>query len=415
MQRVVVLGLVLSLWGCGGQSDAVPTRDGGGADAALPPGPPCPCAAHPVDGACGSTCGNNQIDHCWVQSPMGCHCVTWFDEPCDGTAGLKGCAAYGYYGGQSSCRVCTSEDTSACDPCAPGDASCHAFATTAPLAFEGMSVSGSAVALVTVGDVEIFDGTAEVAHVVTMAPSNAVAVPGGWLVASGDQHTIAPLDPTGQVGAPSALPVAANPLTLSYGPNNRVAVAWTATSGSDHVIHVAILDATGTTVVPDTEVFLAETADPPSVATDGSSFFIGANGTLARIAPDGTHTVTTGFPDQANDIAPTVTWSGSTGWYVNYVGSGFVAQRFDATGSLVGAAIGVPTAREYVADGADLLALEVAAQHVSVVRVDSAGNASPANEVGGGEITSAHVVRFGADLLVGWTRPGYLQVATTAP
>ena len=100
-----------------------------------------------------------------------------------------------------------------------------------------------------------------------------------------------------------------------------------------------------------------------------------------------------------------------------WIGTGYAAQRFDANGALVGTPISVgnSSAKEFVADGSDLLALQVASQRVGVYRIDASGNASAENEVGGGEVIAAHVVRFGSELLVGWTRPGHLELATTTP
>ena len=113
----------------------------------------------------------------------------------------------------------------------------------------------------------------------------------------------------------------------------------------------------------------------------------------------------------------TLTWSGATGWYAIALGNSSSVQRFDSNGAAVGSAITIDhPVVELVADGSDLLALQVStSRKISVVRIDATGTESIANEVGGGELEYGHLARLGNELLVAWTRPGHLQVALTAP
>jgi hypothetical protein len=145
--------------------------------------------------------------------------------------------------------------------------------------------------------------------------------------------------------------------------------------------------------------------------SDGTSFFVGASGQLARIAADGTSTVATGFPLRANERVYV-----TTGWYVSVVGNTLVGQRFDANGAVVGAAITVDLAGpilDLVADGTDLVVLR-RGSHIELVRISSAGMASVARSVGGGD-ASGQLDHMGANFAVSWNRLSQLELAIALP
>jgi hypothetical protein len=371
----------------------------------------------------GTICGNNQLDTCWLPlMPGGNHCSYYpTQEQCDGTL-TKTCAELGFYGGTTTCLGCQSTDTSACSACGPDVIACDSFAAFS--IDHGIAVSGSRVALLSDYDAAIFEGTTEIIRTQIPYPSGIVGVPGGWLVTMAwFPRTIAVLDSAGVLGQEIEIPEAAAYPLLASGPPGRVLLAWeqsdTTTTPAVWQVYTAILDTAGNTVVPGSFLFAVTGGSRVSVTSDGTSFFVGSNGKLARIGVDGASTIITGFPIAPNTTEDyvTITWGGTLGWYID--NSGSAVQRFDATGAKVGSVFAATAATTYVADGAELIALRrdpSATSKIQQLRIDATGAiAGTPKEVGVSNGFVEDLARLGSNIVVAWSRPGHLQVALVAP
>lgn len=418
-RRLLLIGLVV-LFAC---RERLPA-DGGDAGTTLgtPPAPPwtgCPCAQKPPNTpACGgSTCGNGTLETCYTQSPMGCRCVMILMEVCDGNVT---CDDLGFYGGSVECGPsCLSTSTAGCEACAPANLACVKLATGTPRA---LAASGTHLAVATTTGIEIFDGLTHVLKVYVTDARALVGVPNGWLVVSQTGPSLFTLDTSGMGGA--ATTIASADTAMTYGPGGRALLTWRELVNAQSRGVFAIAATDGSLVVPRTELFgVGERR--PAAATDGTSFFVGALGQLARIAPDGTSTIVTGFPVQQptsnDDVA--LSWAGTTGWYVSWNNQlvTFTAQRFDAAGAKIGVPVtvnfGTVPPFDFLADGDDLLVLRRVDRRYVIVRVTSAGAVSPGVEVGAihGSVSFGRFARLGSDVLVAWARQSYLQLAHSAP
>src|SRR5205085_10102374 len=161
----------------------------------------------------------------------------------------------------------------------------------------------------------------------------------------------------------------------------------------------------------------------PGSTTDGTSFSIGANGQLARVAPNGGFTTSSGFPTDVRESSEYVqlSWNGTTGWYVvsyaQAVGPA-TAQRFDAAGAPDGIPIGLDIAAllgTCLVDGNDLLAVvQIAPNRIGMMRVAPTGAIGAAVPLGAG-IGSTRVDRGGTEVIVAWSRSEAIQVVGVAP
>ena len=411
-----LLVAIAVLFGC---RDAQQSDDAGtAAQTDAPPWTGCPCAQVPtgVPSCGGSTCGNGQLDTCYTQSPMGCHCVMVLTETCDGNVT---CEQLGFYGGEAACASnCLMTNTTACEACAPTNVECGKHATGTPRA---VAVSGSHVAVATSSGIEIFGGVTHVTKVNVTDARALVGVPNGWLVVTDTGPSLSTLDTAGVRGTPAT--IASPDTAMVAGPNGRVLLTWRAFVGAQWRGFFAITGTDGSVIVPSTD--LSGVGDrAPAAATDGTSFFVGVLGQLARIAPDGTSTIVTGFPiqDPASYDDVRVTWAGTTGWYVSWNAHviAFVAQRFDATGAKVGNPLSLNFGLQpvdFLADGDDLLVLRRVNKNYEIVRVTAAGVVSAATEVGAfdGFIEFGRLAHHGTNVLAAWYRQNYLQLALAAP
>ena len=348
-------------------------------------------------------CGNDVVELCWLPlMPGGNHC-TYYPQPeaCDGTTTMT-CAQAGYYSGTFACTDCRL-DPADCDACPP-DAPCDSFAW---LAFEHAAVSGSHVAFVGYHKTAVFDGLTEVARPAISEARAVAAVPGGWvLLRSSQPPVLTALGTNGVVGASYPLFGKAASASIAY-TNGRVLLAWKGDSPSgDYHLYVAITDLTGTIVVPEIDV-MPIFNQYFQLISDGTSFFIAADGKLVRIAIDGTLTVgATSVPYSTH-----LTWSGTTG----YIASNTVAQRFDASGAVVGPAIAIGgNPLDFLANGSELLVLS-SGNRVRIDHIDAAGTSLEVEEVGAGSTSTAVLERRANDVFVAWSLPTRLQVALVAP
>lgn len=412
VQRSVATALaVIGLAAC----QHAPADHPPGADA--PPYEPCSYVIPPSGPLCIQTCGNQHIDDCYSATNNGAGCPVYFPtrEQCDGSD-LPTCAGAGYYGGSGACSSGCIYDDTGCDACAPTDVACAtdpgAWLSGAPVA------SGSDVAVASSYAFAIFDGS--LAPTVTVHPGietdDLIAVPGGWLGVSYQPPRLTPLAPDGATGMTVTIDVEP-PLAATAGPGPRVLLAWNHFDNPDQwTTTVELVDATGAVRVAPVSLF-AGNGGRVGVATDGTSYFVGSRGSLAKVAPDGTFTTTAGFPDDPTmyDQNVTVTWAGTTGWYIAPTSTAQMAQRFDSTGAPVGAPIAVPSTA-WIADGNELIALELTGgkpSHVQLARVTSAGTAGTPVDVG--VASYATFSRMGSDFVVGWTGTNNLRLARVAP
>jgi hypothetical protein len=384
MWRLVIVAVLIA---CKGGSSAP--------DAAW--APPCPCAVEPANiPPCGfATCGNGIVDTCFVRSPMGCHCVTVVRETCETTK----CESLGFYGNAIPCSAnCQFVDPRRCNACAPENIVCRVNVIGEPP--QQLAASASHIAVATPSNIAIFDGSLNVQIVVAPNARDLVAVPTGWLVVTATARFH--LDRAGTIGM-SIAGTTTDP-AAAYGAGGNVGIAW----AQNGAVRFTIVTTTGVEVIAGSDLF---TGSKPSAASDGTSFFVGAAGQLARIAADGTRTIATGFPLRANERVYVV-----NGWYASVVGNSLVGQRFDASGAVVGTAITVDLGGpilDLVADGTDLVVLRRTG-HIELVRVSSAGTMSAPREVGGGDPVG-QLDHMGTSFAVSWGSVSQLEIALATP
>jgi len=355
-------------------------------------------------------------------------------EECDGTPD-KTCVDLGYYGGSIGCTECTF-DVTACNACAvtcvgydPGTVAASGTSSAVVVA------SGTSLAVVA-GDIgyspwtlTMFDASLnEVGSAEVNDPSRIAGVAGGWLLVDSDV-TVQHVDMPGTV---TSLPPIANCGRVSgiaYGPGGRALVLCNnmlPTPGSWYIA-ATILDASGAIVVPPFNVFaVPSTSEWGGVTTDGTSFFVAANGQLALVAPDGTvSSPIMGYPiPGASAPISAVSWSGSTGWDVAVVDNTFrrfVAQAFDANGAMIGPPVSITTssATDLQAFNSGFVGIQASTvssappgttlYRYAVTRLDATGAVVASTEVGVGT-SGLSMVPFGSDVAAAWS--GHLALVT---
>lgn len=373
--------------------------------------PPC----NPPQPQCTTTCGNNQIDECYLPTMPG-HCASFFKstEPCDGTD-VKSCTDLGYYGGTSACRSCSINDSS-CDACAPSS-TCGTYMSLGSGSGIQLAAHDGRVAILGSQELAVYESLREIIRWPIQDGWSVTNVPYGWLVARGAPLWLIAVDTDGHTrwAHPVALPAT---VRLTSGPTNRVLAVWKGGVGSPITswhVYYAILDTDGNIVVQPTDLITVGSNDWFGSTSDGNSFFVGTSGKLARIAPDGGATIVNGFP-MSESSAGTVglQWVGTSGWYISWP----KVQRFDAMGSFVGNVFTWSYRSYPIADGADLLVLgggAGTATRVEVLRLSSSNMVLSTTEVGKGQVSSLGMVHDGTNVVVAWTRPLHLQVAVVSP
>jgi hypothetical protein len=385
-------------------------------DGLLPP--PCP-PLPPEAEHCDNTCGNGALDVCWSSNWSDCPQVRRMLEECDGTLGATTCTEDGYYaGGEPVCSERCQRLGSLCVACAADNLACTQY-TGDINAANGVVVSGARLAFAGSNFLLVTDGTDAVATIANLQATSIVATPGGWLAASRLPSALFVV-PTEGSTTNVAFPPAAFDAELVAGPNNRVLATWIQ-GVAPRRVHAAIVDAGGVQMVAPWEVIDAD-ASNAGTASDGTSFFLGAGGRLARIATDGTTLVTPGFPATPSEPGSIVTlaWAGTTGWYL--AGSptgGYTVQRFDASGALVGASFTLDQPLgDAIGDGDDLVLVrldrtDATTAKLHLVRIDAAGVAGTPREIGVG-VDQVNIGRWGNDLAVTWKTFSSLELARVA-
>lgn len=297
----------------------------------------CPAPSYP---RCSSTCGNGAIDHCTLHDVGGetnppCGRDTIEIEACDGDALGQTCDQLGFYGGTPTCDVGCRLTTTSCVACAPGTAACHTLGVDGDASAIAYSNGRFAVAT-SVQVIEILD--ASLAHVASSPMAGQpihglVPVADGWLAIS--TLAVRHVSTDGAIGDP--VPIIGT--AFAAGPGGNV-MAIAIDTVNDRISGV-IIDAAGGTVVPTFTVLAHPDPNGIAIAGDASSFFVASGTQLVRIAGDGT--VSTGGTLGA-DAVVAVVWDGTSGWVVsrrdlNYLH--FDAQRFAATGALVGEQVAI--------------------------------------------------------------------------
>jgi hypothetical protein len=417
MERTLLTAIAIAVAACNPGPDGTYPFDAGhtSPDSFMqPPGcmPPTPL--------CGTTCGNSQLDHCYVPTMPG-HCSFFLvPEPCDGTLGVPSCDTQGFYGGTTACAGCSSISWSGCDACGSSTA-CGTYAPLAVATSFTLAVSGSRVALGGYYDVGIFEGLTEIARPPLPYVSSVVGVPNGWLVLSSDPGAVTPVALDATAGTSIDFPYNGGHAKLTAGPPGRILALWEESVGEPpnpawHLFY-ALLDDSGTVVVGAQDLMTVDGGSGADATSDGTSFFVGSKGSLARIAVDGTASIVSGFPQQptTTDDKVALTFAGTTGWYIS--GPGLVLRRFDSTGAAVGSALPMTLgsrALDFAADGSDLLVLR-AGTKLDVLRMNSSGVFVSTTEVGGGSAYDGHLARVGTSVFTAWLREGHLQIALASP
>lgn len=403
--------LFVALSGCGNGSPPPPLT--GPADASLDAfgnADAATCVAPPLP-ACAVSCGNGQIDACHeLRTDHGVCRYETRTEMCDG-ASTPTCDERGYFGTASPCANCYINDA-ACEACDPAGVGCVTLGT---FRVGEVAASGSLLAIMEPGGTvgppprfSIIDQQAEVASLWPEERGTAiVGVPGGWLVATSGPGALHTLSASGTYGAGS--PIDTDTPALAYGPGQRVIVAWSEYVQSSWQTFFELTDAGGQLVLPKT---LLVAGGEPGVGTDGTSFFVGTGGALAKIAADGTRSITTGFPTGAGVH---VSWHGTTGWYVAIDATvpAYAARRFGADGVALGATIAIGQIADVIADGNDLLVLRYVGfggRRLVLERIDPSGTTVATTVVGAG-VSTSRIVRAGGSLYVAWSWPSRLHIA----
>jgi hypothetical protein len=215
---------------------------------------------------------------------------------------------------------------------------------------------------------------------------------------------------------------------MVYGPGGHALLVGKEIVNSHPDLWAAVIDANANTIVA--PFVLAPPSDDNlslSLATDGTSFFVGTLGQVMRLdANANVVSVATGFPNPQNQLnAPpvTISWSGTTGWYVipeDLVHGPYIAQPFDASGAPVGMPISIDLSySEPVADGDGLLAItatsvgQLGRYHLQLVRLDATGAVVSTTEFGAGDQNSPiRRVPFDAShVAISWQAVGKQQLA----
>lgn len=397
--------------GGGGGDDGMP-------DASVSVDAPGPMTCEWPGPSCGSTdvaalCGNDQIDDCyWQTMPGHCNFLPGQPEPCDGTA-RPSCTDLGFPSGQTSCDDCRL--VVECDACTPSGGTCVSrpgFDISGGIAISGSLLAISGHVAGTGDTIALYDGPTFVEDV----PLDGIitGVGQGWLVVRWQPVRLTPLAADGTLGADVPLPSEVQTAVMAYGAGGRVLLAWNRQVDTQYETRVALTDTSGNIVVDPFTVFTGP-AWQAAVTTDGTNFFVGGNGQLARVAPDGTFSVTTGFPSQR---VPDLSWHGTAGSYLatDDVGNQVRVQRFDANGATVGPQRNISgRVLDSVANGDELVVLTRANNALELVRLTPQGttSAGPAIGVTDGSLP-ALVERFGTQLVVAWDAPT-LQLKFVTP
>jgi hypothetical protein len=369
---------------------------------------------------CSETCGNGVIDDCQAKhSTEVCLDYVWTREVCEGDS--KSCTDLGYFAGTAPCKSCSYYSTFECDPC-PADAELCAPITSYSFA---TASSTSAVGTISSGYLDVFNITgaalARTIHVPMNDQAALASVADGWIAVSNNLE-VTHVSDAGVVGNPTSITTigSVNVVVASH-VAGRVLVVWADFSVG---VQAAVVDAaTGSLIAGPFTVFAEADADRPSVTTDGTAFFVGIRGKLAKILPDGTVAATTSIgSDQV--YRPQVTCAGTTCWYVaasSYTYTTFTAQRFDSNAATIGAPITIAPGfalESFLADGSDLLALQIPADlsgpRFDLVRIGSAGTVTATKTVaaGGG---NKQLLRVGSRVAIVFSSVGKGYVAVTTP
>ncbi len=437
-------GWLLAVVACGGGSSGVqPQHDAARCTSQGAPQPQC-----------STSCGNGVIDTCWfhISSDDPCHLYEQRTEACDGSA-APSCASLGYGRGTAGCNSDCTVNVSACDACG-SDARVVACGA-GPINYAGVLVASPSAASGGPFLALASDSTMRVLHretqgfaavgsaTVTMGAIESIApLVDGWLIVSsgstGVQVTHSDLLATTTVAHTLATGNFGN-AEIAYGPGGHALVAWIEyVLDSNNVQRrrtwTAIVDATGATVVAPSMLF-SETDDlaGASVTSDGTSFFVGVDGRISRLASNGTVAATvTGFPmlpTPQSIVAPVVRWGTSSGWYAapqdfNGAGGQWTAQQFDATGAALGSAVPLAAGPKNVpsVDGSDLItasgATSGSAVPFSLVRVPPGGSPISSVPVGIVDETSLAfhtlITPFAGDVAVAWPGANNLYLALVA-
>jgi len=388
----------LLLAGCGFfESGTTPTPP--------PDAGPSPCENPGVECATSELCNqNNHAETCYrLEDPAVCRFAFVDQEECDGTD-VTSCRELGYYDGAVSCDNCK-VNASGCHVCA-GGVSCttvNGFSLV-----QDPAVSGDYVALGGVDSVVIFLGLTEVTQVAIPDLQALAGVPGGWLVATNNPPSLSTLDYAGVRGSSHPLPAGVEQPFMVSNAGGRVIVIWEQPVFMQQYMMFAIADADGNIIVPPTGMFPKPTGAWSDATSDGTSFFVGSGGTLARVSETGTVTTRSGFETGYDHLD--LAWNGTTGWYVGS-SYGFDAQRFDINGAPVGTDfydLALPDCFDFLGDGDDLVAAQAdvladAAMWVVVLRRFSPSGAITEQHIGAlGPSWWARAAHIGAAILVVW-------------
>jgi len=360
------------------------------------------CSPRPGYPECGLdfslTCGNGVVDNCIQTVPSNdgapmCPTYRPMTEECDGSAGPS-CSNIGYFGGAAACTSHCHFDPRGCSACGVADCVTSQEAVQVGLATNSGHI---AIAYEQAAEVTIFDDAAPGLEplVTTMYadPIEAiVGVPNGWLVATSGSIDIHALANDGTHVGDSAAGLGEKPMMV-YGPGGHAVLVGQEIVNSHPDLWAAVIDANANTIVA--PFVLAPPSDDnltPSLTTDGTSFFVGTRGQVTRLDANGAVvSMTTGFPTSQSQVtALSISWSGTTGWYVlEDLNQGTTtAQAFDATGAPLGLPISnlgsfmtVP-----VADGTGLLAITPTTLtprlHLNLVSLDATGAVVSTTELG---------------------------------
>jgi len=133
--------------------------------------------------------------------------------------------------------------------------------------------------------------------------------------------------------------------------------------------------------------------------------------------------MTPGFPSAPSTALSALGWGGTAGWYLARSNADLYAQRFDASGAMLGTLITAPAGQVagFVVRG-DNLVLAYATQtpnmgpsRYELVSLNSAGTASAPVEIGVGISSSVGLANVGAILAASWRAPSGQHLAFVTP